>query len=309
MGHPKMFKQIIVEEQIKAASKVIRSGNLSSLHGNEVALFEDEVAKKLGVRNAVAVNSGTAALHLALLSMNIGEGDEVILPALTFIATLNAVKMTGATPVIIDVEKGTYAMDPTEFKLAITHKTKAVIPVHLASIPAQMDAIMEIAELNHIEVIEDACQAFGSKWNDQYVGTIGKIGCFSFYPSKIITTGEGGMIVTNNNHIAATCLELRSHGMAVNIAYNYRMTEVAGALGVVGMKYFDKIKEHNKMIYEMIATTTLWLPPLIPSKADIAPTYIPLRYPKLDEMNFYQPLAQLPHSVEAYNRTKKVRLN
>lgn len=317
----------MIKEQIEAATRVLRSGNLSSLHGKEVETFEKNLGNKIGSEYTVAVNSGTAALHLALLALKFNPGDEIIVPATTFLSTAAAVLMVGAKPVFADIEKGFYNLDPRDFYDKITDKTKAVIPVHIAGIPCKMDLINKIAHDHDMLVIEDACQALGAKYKNKYVGTWGTVGVFSFYPSKIITTGEGGVIVCKHEIIAARIKKLRNHGReggsygATVLGYNYRMTEIAGALGNVGLTYLNRlVKEYQKLANDvfLIAIGKGEETPKVPYGSEIAPTYIPLKArTPLDVKDFLPPLYRtklfqqniiLPNAEDAWRRTYTIPL-
>ncbi len=228
-----LVRPMIGRGERAAVAAVLRSGQIAQ--GREVEAFEGEFAEMCGTREAVAVNSGTAALFLALLAHEIGSGDEVITSPFTFIATANAVLMTGARPVFVDVRPDDFNIDPNLIAERITPRTRAIIPVHLYGNPADMTAIMEIAQGHRLAVIEDACQAHGAEWEGRRVGSFGT-GCFSFYPTKNMTTSEGGMITTNDAAVAARCRLLRAHGAAATyhhteLGYNYRMTDIAAAIG------------------------------------------------------------------------------
>ena len=218
-----------------------------SSQGKFVIKFEEQFAD-LHQGHAVAVSNGTVALHLALLSLNIGPGDEVIVPDLTFAATINAVIHAGATPVIVDIEQKTWGMDPKALEAAISNKTKAIIVVHLYGQPANMNAIMTIAKTKKLKVIEDVAEALGAKTSGSLMGTFGDAACYSFFGNKLVTTGEGGMVVYRNSENAARAKTLRDHGMAKDrrywhneVGYNYRMTNLQAAVGVAQMERFDEI--------------------------------------------------------------------
>ncbi|MEM4675343.1 MAG: DegT/DnrJ/EryC1/StrS family aminotransferase, partial [Nitrososphaerota archaeon] len=239
---------VIDEAEIEEVSKVLRTGMLTTWHGSgeRVSEFERSFASYIGVEYAIAVNSGTAALHTALAACGIGHGDEVIIPAMTFVATANVVLIQGAKPVFVDVDPETLCMDPEKFQDAITDNTKAVIPVHVYGCPAEMDAIMEIAEDKGLIVIEDAAQAHGALYKGKKIGSIGHMGCFSFFASKNMTTGEGGIITTNDAEYARKCRLFRTHGqeeahMAVIPGLNYRMTEFEAAIGLVQLSKLEKL--------------------------------------------------------------------
>ncbi|TFG29521.1 MAG: DegT/DnrJ/EryC1/StrS family aminotransferase [Promethearchaeota archaeon] len=241
----------ISEEEKKAVMKVLDSRLLSSLAGKVVETFEREFAEYIGVKHAIAVNSGTAALHIAIASLDIGPGDEVIVPPFTFIATASSILHNNAIPIFADIDNQTYTLDPESVKKTITPKTKAIIPVHLAGVTADMDSLLEIAEKNNLFIIEDACQSHGAKYKGKKVGSMGDLGAFSFYPSKNMTTGEGGMVTTNSNKLARQCRLLKHHGEPYwytynRLGWNYRMTEIQGAIGRVQLKKLDEyIKIRN----------------------------------------------------------------
>lgn len=234
--------------------RVLESGFL--VQGEYVAQFEHHVASFLDVKYAVAVSSGTAALHLCLVALGIGPGDEVIVPAFTFPATANVVELVGAKPVLVDVDLETYNISVEQIEKAINSKTKAIIPVHLFGNPADMDPIMEIAKTYGLWIIEDAAGALGSIYKGRKCGTIGHLGCFSFHPRKIVTTGEGGMVVTNDPDLADEIRSLRNHGMKgvesrlefIRAGFNYRMNEIEAILGIVQMREIQKtISERQKL--------------------------------------------------------------
>ncbi len=234
-------KPFISEDEINAVTEVLRSGNIAE--GQRVWDFEAAFAGYAGTSCAVAVNSGTSALHVALLAHNIGSGDEVITTPFTFIATSNSVLFTGARPVFADIKEDTFNINPESIVERITPKTKAIIPVHLYGQAAEMKSIMEIAEDYDLMVIEDACQAHGATYDEKMVGSFAT-GVFSFYPTKNMTTGEGGMITTEDTKIAEKARMIRSHGSRQRyfhemLGYNLRMTDIAAALGLVQLKRLD----------------------------------------------------------------------
>lgn len=228
--------------ELKYVTDCVNSGWISSL-GNYVPLFEEKFAAFCHVKHAIAVSNGTAALHLALLLCDIGPGDEVIIPALTFIATANAVHYTGANPVFVDSDLQSWNLDHTLIEEKITPNTKAIIPVHLYGHPADMGAIMEIADKYNLFVIEDAAEAHGAEYLGKRTGGLGHIGAFSFYGNKIITTGEGGMLTTNDDELASKARLLKDHGMSTDrhywhpvVGYNYRMTNIQASIGVAQLE-------------------------------------------------------------------------
>lgn len=239
-------KIIFDREEKLAVDRVLDSGRLAQ--GKIVEEFEKKFADFIGVKHALAVTNGTAALHLAMLALGIGKGDEVITVSFSFIATANAILYTGAKPVFVDVEEKTFNLDPKLIEDKITSKTKAILPVHLYGLPASMEQIMKIARKHNLPVVEDACQAHGAEIAGKKVGSIGMASCFSFYPTKNMTTGEGGMITTNNVKLAERIRLLRNHGMRERyrheiIGYNLRMTELAAA---IGLKQLKKLPGFNK---------------------------------------------------------------
>lgn len=220
----------------------VRTGWVSSL-GKYISMFEGQFADFCGVKHGIAVSNGTVALHLALAALGIGEGDEVIVPTLSFIATANAVRYTNADVVFADCEAQTWNIDPSMIEQKITPKTKAIIPVHLYGHPADMDPILAIAEKYHLAVIEDAAEAHGALYKGRSTGNLGRMGIFSFYGNKIITTGEGGVITTNDDALTERMRFLRDHAMSTEkrywhteIGFNYRMTNLQAALGVAQME-------------------------------------------------------------------------
>jgi perosamine synthetase len=235
------------ERELLYVSECVLTGWVSSA-GKFVTRFEEMYADFCGTHHAIATSNGTTALHLAMLALDIGPGDEVIVPTLTFIATANAVTYTGARPVCVDSESETWNIDPGQIEAAITSRTKAIVPVHLYGHPANLDPILEIAARYDLAVIEDAAEAHGACYKGARVGGIGDIGIFSFYGNKIITTGEGGMVVTNRDDLAEKVRVLRDHGMSPErrywhpvLGYNYRMTNLQAALGVAQMERIDNI--------------------------------------------------------------------
>lgn len=210
------------------------------VQGNYVAQFEKQLADYLGVKHAIAVSSGTAALHIALVALGIGPGDEVIIPAYTFPATANVVELVGGKPAFVDIDLNTYNIRADQIPKVISPRTKAIIPVHLFGNPSDMDPIMELARTHGLSVVEDAAGALGSETKRGKCGTIGTLGCFSFHPRKIITTGEGGMVVTRDDLLVESLRGLRNHGMKsagpvldlVTPGFNYRLSETGAVVGM-----------------------------------------------------------------------------
>jgi len=257
MNEPKMIPvaaPVIGEREIAYVTDAIRSGWVSSI-GPYIDRFEEAFAKFTGVKHAIAVSNGTVALHLALHALNIGEGDEVIVPDLTFAATAHTVLQTGAKPVLADVEPDTWCLDPRAVRRAITPKTKAIMAVHLFGHPADMSALGAIAAEHGIALIEDAAEAHGARVDERRVGSIGKIGSFSFYGNKIMTTGEGGMLTTDDDALAERCRYLKDHGMSpkrryyhTELAFNYRMTNLQAALGAAQVEQVEGFIEKKRRI-------------------------------------------------------------
>ena len=220
--------------------------------GPAVQDFENDFAQYLGVDQAVGTNNGTTALQLALLALGVGRGDEVIVPAQTFIATAEAVAHTGARPVFVDVLESTACMDPATLGAAITSRTRAIIPVHLFGQAAELDAILEIGRARGIPVIEDACQAHGATYHGRRAGSFGIASCFSFYPGKNLGAfGEGGAVATNDDHLAARVRRLRDHGQSqryyhAETGYNARMEGIQGAVLGVKLRYLDRWNESRR---------------------------------------------------------------
>ena len=264
------------EDEIKAVGDVIRSRWLSM--GQVTQQFEQEFAAFTGTKHALAVTNATAALHLACVAAGIGPGDEVIIPSLTFVATANAVRYTGATPVFADLESLDWLnISPSSIEACITDKTRAILVVHYAGFACNMPAIMEIARLHNLIVLEDSAHAIGSELEGRMLGTWGGIGCFSFFSNKNMTTGEGGMLTTNNDALAERLRQLRSHGMTslswdrhkghawsydvVDLGYNYRIDEMRSALGRVQL---GKLLSYNQRRTDLTCQYREWLSELVP---------------------------------------------
>jgi len=237
----------ITEAEIEAVTAVMRTNTLSL--GPKLEEFESLLAASHQVPHAIAVSSGTAALHLAIRTLNLGVGDEVIVPSFTFIAVANAVCYERATPVFVDIDASTLNINPACVEAAITSRTRAIIIVHTFGIPADIDALMSIARKHKLAVIEDACEAIGAIYKGQPVGTFGDISTFAFYPNKQITTGEGGAVLCNDQKLANRIRALRNQGRYLSndwfqhseIGYNYRLSEIACALGIVQLNRLPSI--------------------------------------------------------------------
>lgn len=256
-------KPFLGDEEIHSASEAIKSGWVSQ--GPMVKKFEEAFCTLSGAEFAVATTSCTTALHLALIAASVESGDEVIVPAFTFIASANVVEYIGAKPVFVDIDISTFDIDTSKIEEKITKNTRAIMPVHLFGLCADMEPIMEIVKKYRLAVVEDAACAVGSLYDGKWAGTFGVAGAFSFHPRKIITTGEGGMITTNDKEIAEKCRELRSHGGKVSdlerhnkgdfalpehddLGYNYRMTDIQASIGLAQLKKLDDIITKRRKI-------------------------------------------------------------
>jgi len=253
----------ITEDEIQSVVATLRSGWLTT--GPKVKRFEEQFAGYLGCRHAVAVNSGTAALHLALDAVGIKEGDEVIVPTMTFAATAEVVFYLKAKPVLVDCRPDTLNIDPEQIENAITSKTRAIIPVHFGGQPCEMDRILEIARQYKVKVIEDAAHALPASYRDKKVGAIGDITCFSFYATKTITTGEGGMATTENSEWAERMRMMSLHGIShdawkrytkegswyyeiLHPGFKYNLTDIAAAIGIEQLKKCDEFRKAREKI-------------------------------------------------------------
>jgi perosamine synthetase len=229
-------------EEVEAVKKVLESGIVAS--GPRTQTFEKEFSEYLSVDHAIAVTNGTVALDVSLKALELGPGDEVITSAFSFVASGNCILFQKSKPVFADINPKTFNIDPSDVAEKITAKTKAIIPVHMFGQPAEMTALKEIAEDKGIWLVEDAAQAHGAEYNKKKAGTIGNMGCFSFYATKNMTVGEGGMITTNNEKLAAKVRSLINHGQNRKyhhdtLGYNYRMTDLCAAIGLVQLKKLD----------------------------------------------------------------------
>jgi perosamine synthetase len=247
---------LIDSEEIDRVMDCLNSGWISS-QGSYIPAFEKAFSAFCGTGFGIATSNGTTALHLALVTLGIGPGDEVIVPTLSFAATANVVIHAGARPVFVDVEESTWNLDPRQIEPALSERTRAVIPVHLYGHPAPMDPIRELAEKYRLWVVEDAAEAHGAECGGRRVGGLGHLGCFSFYGNKIITTGEGGMIVTDNPEWAEKARILRDHGMSKErkywhplVGFNYRMTNIQAAVGMGQMTKIHDILDRKRRLAE-----------------------------------------------------------
>jgi len=256
----------IGDEEAEIVAKVLRSRVLTDRLGNGpmVKKFEKAYARFANAKHAVAVNNGTAALHMALLAAGVNPGNEVILPSFTFVATAEVVAMIGAKPVFVDVNPETYNIDPQKIEEAVTAKAKAIIPVDLYGLPADMETIQEMAQKHNLVVIEDAAQAHGAMYKGKPPGCFADMACWSFYATKNMTTGEGGMVTTNDDDYAEKLRCIRSHGekeeyRSVMMGYNYRMPEVEAAIGCAQLRklpgFLRRRRENARLLTEILVET------------------------------------------------------
>lgn len=311
----------IGSREAELVADAVNSGWVSSI-GKYIQMFESRFASFCGTKYAVAVSNGTTALHLALAASGIKAGDEVIVPDLTFVATANAVTYTGARPVLVDIDPQTLCIDPEAVIRAITPRTRAVIPVHLYGQPAEMDSLMTIGKQWGVRIIEDAAEAHGAEYKGRKVGSIGGCGVFSFYGNKVITTGEGGMITTDDEELYLRMRSLRDHAMSAEkrywhteVGFNYRMTNLQAALGVAQMEriheflnkrrkimqwYRDALGSHSclrlnreapdtKNIYWMVCLEVTRI-----SEAERSELMSQLRAGDVDSRPYFYPISDLP---------------
>lgn len=263
---------IIGKEEISEVNSVLREKSLTSAAnsgGKRVQEFEQLFSSFIKSKFAIAVNSGTAALQAALYALNIKKGDEVLLPSFTFVATANAIVSVGAKPVFVDIVKENYTMNPNDIKKKITKKSKAIIPVHLYGNVAYIDEIMEVANKYDLEIIEDAAQSLGSKYKGRHTGTFSKLGCFSMYAAKIITSGEGGVIVTNDKKLFEKLKQIRNHGILQGndtriLGLNMRLPEINAAIAKIQMKrlsqFLSQRRANAKILTEILSDLNITIP-------------------------------------------------
>lgn len=252
-----------------------------SSKGKFISQFESEFSNYLGVNYAAAVSNGTVALHVALEALGIGPGDEVLVPSLTYIASANAIAYTGATPVFVDSEADYWQIDMNDAERRITSRTKAIMPVHLYGHPCDMDAVMGLAERHGLYVIEDCAEAIGSEYKGQKVGTLGHVSTFSFFGNKTITTGEGGMVVTNDEALHQKIVKLKGQGLSDDreywhdmIGFNYRMTNICAAIGCAQMESLDEILTKKQLIADWYKSGLAGLSVTVQKQApDVIHTY------------------------------------
>jgi len=244
----------VTAAEVEAVSAVLRTSRLSL--GPKLEEFEQATARYVGTTHAVAVSSGTSGLHLCMRALGVSEGDEVIVPSFAFIAVANAARYEGATPVFVDIDPRTLNLDPAKIEEAITPRTRAIVVVHTFGCPAALAEILEIAGRHRLSVIEDACEAIGAEYEGRKVGSFGDAGVFGFYPNKQITTGEGGILVTNDLRIAVLARKLRNQGRGAagewleheELGYNYRIAELSCALGIEQLKRIEAILERREAV-------------------------------------------------------------
>ena len=314
--------------ELKYVTECIKTGWISSI-GSYVKRFEKGFSEYCGVKHGIAVANCTVALHLSLKALGIQKRDEVIIPSLTFVATANAVKYVGAKPVFVDSEPRTWNIDPEKIEEKITPKTKAIMPVHLYGHPCNMDRIREIAEKHNLRIIEDAAEAHGAEYKGKKVGSLSDVSCFSFYGNKIITSGEGGMCLTNDKQIAEKIEELKDHGMSKekryyhpSLGYNYRLTNIQSAIGLAQLEKIEEtieIKRKNAQIYNSLlkdvkgvklpveeswSKNVYWMYSILIGK-DYKLTrdelMIKLKNKGIDTRQFFIPLHKMPYLNEGQN--------
>ncbi len=243
---------LLLGKELEYVTDCLKTNWISSV-GKYVTEFEQRFAEYCGCRYGISTTSGTTALHLALTSLGIGQGDEVIVPSFTMAASVFAILYTGAKPVLIDSEPNTWNMDVTKLDEKITPRTRAIMPVHIYGHPCDMEPIMEIANKHRVFVVEDAAEAHGAEYKDKKVGGIGHIGCFSFYANKMITTGEGGMVVTNSDEVAENAKHLKDQAycpgkrfLHTDIGFNYRMTNIQAAIGLAQLENIEQFIDRRR---------------------------------------------------------------
>ena len=256
----------ITEEDVRAVADVVRSGRLAL--GPKTEEFEHLMAKYVGVEQAVAVSSGTTALHLIVKALGIGPGNEVLVPSFTFVSSVNVILYEGAIPVFVDIEPDTYNLDPEDLERKATPRTKAIMAVDVFGHPAEWDAILDIAKRHGLRVIDDSCEALGAEYKGRKLGQFGDAAAFAFYPNKQMTTGEGGIIVTSNENIARLARSMRNQGRGEmgewleheRLGYNYRMTEMSAALGVSQLRRLEALLAKRERVARMYTERLADLP-------------------------------------------------
>ena len=270
----------ISEKEIEAVSAVLRTPNLSL--GPKLTEFEEAFSQYICLKHAVAVNSGTSGLFLCMLAMGIGESNEVITTPFTFISSATSIMMAGASPVFVDIDPVSLNIDTAKIESKISDKTKAILPVEVFGNPAGMDKVCEIAHKHNLIVVEDSCEALGSALNGKKAGTFGTMSVFAFYPNKQITTGEGGMILTDDDDLADMCVSLRNQGRAKDsgwlnherLGYNFRLSDINCALGIVQLSRIEQFKAKRRQVaqwyQEMLADDDRLIVPAEPDGCEIS---------------------------------------
>jgi perosamine synthetase len=289
-----LAKPDITQREIDAVVEVMKSGILSI--GPKITEFEKKVAEATGVKYAVAVNSGTSALHLIVQALGIGEGDEVITTSFSFVASVNCFMMEGAKPVFVDIDPRTLNMNIEGIEEKITEKTKAILAVDVFGQPMDMRRLREIADKHNLYLIEDSCEAIGSVYDGDKAGSLADAAVFAFYPNKQLTTGEGGIIVTNNKAIALMAESLRSQGRAITgfwlhherLGYNYRMSELQAALGCVQIDRLDEIVDKRQVVADMYNKVL----------SNIQGVTIPYIDPKVTTMSWFVYVIQVAEDID-----------
>lgn len=307
-------------------NECLETGWISS-RGRFVTEFENNFAEKIGVEHAASVSNGTVALHLALLALGIGPGDEVIVPTLTYIASVNAVNYCNATPVFVDSVRDTWQIDPEDIRRHITPRTRAIMPVHLYGQACDMDAIMAIAQEHRLFVIEDCAEAFGTLYKGRHVGTFGDISTFSFFGNKTITTGEGGMVVSTDKTLIERARHLKGQGLAAHreywhdvVGYNYRMTNIQAAIGLAQLERSDEFVERKRaiaMLYaELLSETPVkihreapgtrhsyWMTSILVERADLRdPLRLHLSQAGIETRPLFYPVHTMPMHSQNFRR-------
>lgn len=326
-----MFKYPVYQPSLTGNEKQYVNECLDSTwissKGRFIAEFEDRFKTHIEVRNAATVANGTVAIHLALLALGIGPGAEVIVPTLTYVASINAIAYTGATPVFCDSHESTWQMDPNDVRKKITSRTRAILVVHLYGHPCEMDALIEIARERDLFLLEDCAEAFGSLYKGRHVGTFGDIGTFSFFGNKTITTGEGGMVVTNDDTLHDRMTHFKGQGLAKHreywhdvIGYNYRMTNICAAIGLAQLEQADNFIAKKRQIAawykrELASTPVIfheevgdvrhsyWMVSiLVPNSTDRDPLRVVLREKGIDTRPVFYPVHSMPMYSSAFQR-------
>ena len=322
-----VYKPFLAGNEKKYVNECLNSSWISS-KGEFIGRFEKTFADFTKIKYAATVSNGTVALHTALLALGIKEGDEVIVPTLTYIASVNAIKYTGATPIFVDSEDKYWQMCAEDIKNRITPKTKAIMVVHLYGHPCNMDEITKLAKNNNLLIIEDCAEALGTLYRSQHVGSFGDVACYSFFGNKTVTTGEGGMITTNNKDIYEKCLRIKGQGLAENreywhdiVGYNYRMTNIQAAIGLAQLENIDDIIlkkiEISKWYKENLidipiecgieaeyAKHTHWMVSILVNSSERADLRSVLRQNSIETRPFFYPIHQMP----MYNAGEKYEI-